>query len=254
MNPPGETSFGGTGGRFPSTRWSDILDARDRKSPAYREAINHLCRLYWKPLFAHVRRLRGIGAEEAMDVTQEFLCELIQGTLLERYSRDRGSFRAYLRGAIQLFLMELHQRAAALKRGGGRKILSLDDVSMRTAEDLPDFPSLTPEKAYDVHWARSVVDHALGDLKDELNRGGKEAYLRVFDRCQLNPSQDHPVSHGELARELGIRESDVANYLAHCRKRLRSLIRDRIRDYVTDESEIDGELVQIFALLAEGGG
>jgi RNA polymerase sigma-70 factor (ECF subfamily) len=240
-----ETSLGGEGRGFPSTRWSLIRAARDPRAPEYREAIDHLCRLYWKPVYAFIRATRPFTVEESKDVCQDFFVELMEGNMLGRYAPERGSFRGYLRGAIRLFLLERHQQASAQKRGGGRTILSMDE-----SIDVPSGQG--PEDAFDLQWARSAVDHALADLREELTRGGKELYYRVLDRYDLNPPAEGAPTYAALARELGLKETDVSNYLVHARSRLRALLTARIRDYVAEEAEVQPELARIFDLLTGG--
>src|SRR6266566_1148865 len=53
---------------FATTHWSVVLTAQD-ESPAAQEALEKLCRTYWRPIFSFVRR-QGVGPEEAEDLTQ----------------------------------------------------------------------------------------------------------------------------------------------------------------------------------------
>ncbi len=241
--------MGGGARAFPSTRWSILHAAQDPESPAHREAIEHLCGLYWKPVYAYIRAVRHPTNEEAKDLTQDFFAELMIGGMLSRYRPDRGGFRRYLQGAIKLFLLEAHEKATALKRGGGRKILNLDDTDFHSMEGAGESKTQTPEDLFDLQWANSVLHHALQDLRDELVRTEKEVYYRVFDRYELNRPMDQPATYAPIAEEFGLKETDVANYLKFCRKRLRALILERIRDYVAGESELNSELAGILRLL-----
>lgn len=241
-----DTDLGGVPNRFPSTRWSMILESRDRDSPARQEALDHLCRLYWKPVYAYIRASRSMDNEEVKDLTQEFFLQILEGDLLARFSPECGSFRDYLQGAIRLFLLDRHEKAAALKRGGGSRIFSLD------ADDVSSIPlrsDARPEEAFDRQWARSLLDLALDDLRRELAGSDKEIHLRVFERHEFGPAPRGAGTYAALAQEFGIRESDVSVYLAYCRRRLRRLLADRIRDYVATERESTEELARVFALL-----
>lgn len=240
----GDTSIGGDAREFPATQmvWSLIRQARDPGSPEYAGAINELCRQYWKPAYAYVKAARSLGNEEAKDVTQEFFSDLVDGDLLARYKPDRGSFRGYLKGALQLFLMETHRKAVAQKRGGGRKIVSMDVEDFQLPEDPA---TASPDELYERLWERTLLDHALSDLRRESARAGKEAAYRIFERYEVNTPPEGPPTYGALAREFGVKETDVDNYLRDCRRRLRELAVERIRGYSADDGEVAREIAAL---------
>lgn len=241
MKPAGETNIGGVDRDLPPTRWTLIQGARGPASPARADAINELCRLYWKPVYCYIRRARGKDNEDAKDLTQEFLIELIEGGMLSRFAPDRGTFRTYLLGAARLFLLEHHRTHDAHKRGGGRTILSWDE------SDLPvDGGGATPEEAFDRQWATVLIDDAVAALRRELAGAGKDVYFRLFDRHTLNPPVAGAPGYDELSAEFGVKQTDVANYLHYCRRRLRDLIVDRVRDYAADDATIAAELAHYF--------
>ena len=239
-----DTQIGGAAAGFPSTRWSLLCDARDRRSPGYREAIGELCRRYWKPAYLYLRSSRPMDNERAKDLTQQFLAEVVEGDLLSRYSPDHGSFRGYLRGALRLFLLEDHRDGAALKRGGGRAPLSMD---RRDLEELATVDTTDPDTLFDRQWADDVLEEAVSALRDELEESGKTQAYRVFDRYELNPPPGGAPSYADLSRELSLKESDISNILTACRKRLRELVVLHIRDYVTSEADVASELLRLFA-------
>lgn len=247
MKPPKETSIGGPVRSFPSTRWSMIVQARDPASPDYRESINELCLSYWKPVYAAVCASGRCTHEEAKDSTQDFFVEVIEGGMLERFQSERGSFRGYLKGALRTFLIDRYEAAGRLKRGGGRRILSLDESAFDGFEPAR---GATPEEEFDRQWARSVLDHAIEDLRAELFGAGKEAYFRLFERYELEGEE---TTYARMAADSGLAETDVANYLHHCRSRLREIVRDRVRDYVDREADVQTEMQHVFTLLAAEG-
>lgn len=132
---------------FATTRWSLVAAARDQADAA----LADLCRLYWYPLCAYVRR-RGHDAAEAEDLTQAFFARLLEKNGLALVTPARGRFRSFLLSACQNFLANERDRANALKRGGGR-VVSLDDADARYRRE-PDHDE-TPEQ-----WERPLeVDH-----------------------------------------------------------------------------------------------
>jgi DNA-directed RNA polymerase specialized sigma24 family protein len=237
-----DTQIGGAAAGFPSTQLTLLRTARDRGAPGWREAIGELCRRYWKPAYLYLRSSRAMDNERAKDLTQQFLLEVVEGDLLSRYSPDHGSFRAYLRGALRLFLLEKRRGGAALKRGGGKALVPID------REDL-DGPAAgaDPEALFNRQWADCLLEEAVAALRDELAGSGREPQFRVFDRYELNPPPGGAPSYAELAREFSVKETDVSNFLMACRKRLRELIVLRIRDTVSSEAEVASELLRLFA-------
>jgi RNA polymerase sigma-70 factor (ECF subfamily) len=246
MTRPDDTSLGGADRQFPPTEmfWSVIRQARDRNSPHYARAINELCQLYWKPAYAYIRAARSLGNEQAKDATQEFFAELIEGELLSRYAPERGSFRAYLRGALHLFLIEAHRKSTAQKRGGGRALLSLDNEALPPLDEAAGAEG--PEAAFERQWERSLLDQALGDLRQELARAGREPQYRIFERYELGSGPGEPATYAALAAEFGVKATDVDNWLRECRRRLRELAVQRIRSYVADEEDVAQELAAVF--------
>jgi RNA polymerase sigma factor (sigma-70 family) len=241
MSARNETQIGGGASRFPSTRWSLLREARDRSAPGYREAIGELCRRYWKPAYTYLRSSRPLDNEQAKDLTQQFLLEIVEGDFLSRFSPDHGSFRGYLRGALRLFLLEERRGSAALKRGGERTFVPVE-------RHEPAAPaSGDPDALFDRQWADSVLEQAVEALRDELATADKEMVFRVFDRYELNPPPGWSPSYAELCREFSLKETDISNYLVACRKRLRELIVLRIRDYVTSAGEVASELLRLFS-------
>lgn len=245
MAVPGDTSIGGAGRAFPSTLWTVLMAASDPRSPAYRDALETLSRQYWKPVYAYFRAARPIANETAKDMTQDFFADLFEGDLLSRYSKERGSFRSYLRGALHLFVLERHRRDSAQKRGGDRRTLALDDGQLNLVDGLVS-ATASPEEAFDRHWSNAVLDLALDDLREELDRSDRGVHYRLFERYQIDPPPGESVSHARLAQEFGIDETKVNHYLATCRELLRRHVVARIRDYVTDEAEVAEEIHRLF--------
>jgi len=241
-----ETSLGGPARSFPTTRWSLILQARDPSSPTYQASINDLCRMYWKPVYASLRALRQFSNEEAKDLTQGFFIELLEGGMLDRFQADRGSFRRYLRGALRQFMLDRRDAAMAIKRGGGKNILSLD---AKDFENVTPARGTTAEEVFDRQWAKEVLDRAVEDLREEMTESGKELHFRLFERYELHEPEVEGTTYARMAQEFGIKETDVTNHLFSCRSRLRELILTRIRDYADTESDVRAELAEIFTLL-----
>src|SRR5688572_3415792 len=140
LHDPRSSSNSGTPGpaprrlaQFATTRWSVVVLAGKRASdtPDAAEALARLCRTYWFPLYAHVRR-RGFSAADAEDLTQEFFARLLARDSFAHANPQRGRFRTFILTSLDNFLADEWARTHALKRGGGRHVIPLDVAS---AED-----------------------------------------------------------------------------------------------------------------------
>src|SRR6266851_7694566 len=128
MSQPREPSeeFHSSSSRFYTTHWSLVLTAQDKASPASAEAMELLCRTYWYPLYAYVRR-QGQSSHDAQDLTQEFFARLLAGNYLGTVGREKGKFRSFLLAALNHFMADERDCASAVKRGGGKVVISLDE-------------------------------------------------------------------------------------------------------------------------------
>jgi RNA polymerase sigma-70 factor (ECF subfamily) len=230
-------------GRFPTTRWSLIVAAQ-QPAPQARDALADLCRAYWYPLYAYIRR-RGHDHGAAEDLTQTFFAHLIEKHALDSVSPDRGRFRSFLLASCQHFLANERERANALKRGGGRVVsLDMSDADGRFRRE-PNHQE-TPERLFQRHWALALLDQALGRLRGEYEAAHKEA---LFDALKGSLSGEGTRAYGELARELGLTESAVKTAAHRLRKRYGELLRQQVRDTVATEADVDDEVRALFAAL-----
>ena len=132
-NPKSSTPPGA--GRFATTHWSVVRAAGRPSSPRYKEALGTLCQTYWFPLYAYLRR-QGHNRNQAEEYTQAFFTQLLEKRGLRLADSSRGKFRSFLLAALKNFLADERDRALARKRGGGRKIFSLDFENAETQYSL----------------------------------------------------------------------------------------------------------------------
>ena len=234
-------------GWFTTTHWSIVLNAQDPASPQASEALEKLCRAYWYPLYAYVRRL-GKDEHTAKDLTQAFFARLLEKNYLGQADRERGKFRSFLLGALKHFLADEWDKTQAQKRGGGRVILSLDD---QTAEDrylLEPADETTPDKLFDRRWALMTLEQAVGRLRKEYQDTGKGP---LFEQLQdfLSGAQGDAGYAGAAAR-LGMSENTLKSYVRRLRLRNREILREVIANTVASPGQIDEELRDLFAALA----
>lgn len=242
------TGLAAPGSRFATTRWSVVLAAAENPAaPDFNEALSSLCSAYWYPLYAFVRR-QGYSGDDAQDLTQAFFACLLEKNYLRQADRARGRFRSFLLSALKHFLADERDRAKALKRGGGRALVSLE--ALREAEGryaLEPAAGLTAEQIFERRWTLTVLDQVLVRLRADYGRHGKE---RVFDRLKgfllgENPSDNYAIA----AKELAMSEGAVKVSVHRLRQRYAEALTEEIAATVESESEIEEEISYLFESL-----
>lgn len=231
---------------FSTTSWSMVLAASDTKSPRAALALERLCRGYWYPIYAYVRR-KGYATHDAQDLTQEFFSRLLGRNYLSVADRQRGKFRSFLLGSLEHFLAREWTKARAQKRGGGQAIFSLDEAEAEDRYRREPSHELTPEKIYNRRWAIALLDRAMSRLRDEYATAEKS---ELFARFESHLSGE-PVgtSYAEIAQALGMSEGAIKVVAYRLRRRFGELVRTEIADTVADPNDADEELQYLFRML-----
>ncbi len=219
-------------------------------TPESADALEHLCRAYWYPLYAFVRR-RGYSAEEARDLTQEFFGHLIRRRVISDADPTRGRFRTFLIAALKNFLANEWDRSRRQKRGGGAVLLSLDDDSLEEKYRLELTHDRTPEAVYEQGWAAAVVDRVSARLREELGSGPRAERFEVLKAFLFRDPESG--SYADVARRLNLSVSAVTSAIHRMRVRFRELFRAEIAQTVSDPSEIDEEIRHLVRALGERG-
>jgi RNA polymerase sigma factor (sigma-70 family) len=233
------------GAAFVTTRWSVVLTAQGR-SPAAQDALEKLCRSYWMPLYAFVRRA-GFSPEEAQDLTQEFFARFLQRRDVDAVLREKGRLRSYLLVALEHFLTNERQRTRARKRGHGQQLISLDEILSHQRDELEPADTLTADQIYEQRWALTVLEQVFARLGDEFRANGRTP---LFERLKelLADEPGHP-SQAEIARELGVTENALKQAFHRLRERYRQILREEIAHTVASPGEIEDELRHLIAVL-----
>lgn len=227
---------------FATTHWSLILGAAE-DSDRGREALEALCRTYWFPVYAVVRR-KGFDAETARDFAQEFFAQMLSRDGLVRARRDRGRFRSFLARSVENFLMDAWDKTRAQKRGGGRLPLSIEaEAAEGRYHDIVD--AVSPDKAFDRAWAQDVLREARRRLEAEYVNAGRGKVLAVLDQLG-DPSAGTLAEQGE---RLGMPVNTLKSHLLRARQRQGMLIRELIAETVSTPMEVEEELRQLLAAL-----
>jgi len=233
-------------GRFAKTQWTLVLAAGEGSDrPEARAALAELCRTYWYPLYAYVRR-RGYPLHEAEDLTQEFFSLLLERNWLAGVRPEKGRFRTFLLTAMQRFLATRWHRDRAQKRGGGLAPLPLaiDDAERRYAHEPAD--PITPEMLFERRWALTVLENAFGALRSEMERAGRGAQFETY-QALLWPDA-HRLSQAEGAARLGVGVDALKMALLRLRRRFREILRAQLAATVESDAEVDEEIRHLFRI------
>jgi RNA polymerase sigma factor (sigma-70 family) len=232
------------GSPFPSTHWSVVLAAGDAAAQNADQALAQLCRKYWHPLYCFIRR-RGYRPEDAQDLTQEFLAQILEHRYLGCADPRRGRFRSFLLASLNHFLSDQWDRAKAEKRGGGRPPISFDaqEAEERYQCELTD--GVSPERVYEQRWAVALLDDVLDRLHREYTAAGRAGEFDTLKALLWGP--DASATYAQIADKLGLTESGVKSAVRRLRGRYRRLLRDEIADTVAGSEELEDEIRWLFA-------
>jgi len=230
---------------FATTHWSMVLEAQG-SSPAAEGALEKLCRTYWRPIYAFVRR-QGIRPEEAEDLTQGFFALLLERRDLSTVRKEKGRLRSYLLTSVKHFLADEWRHAMAVKRGKGHWLIPLEELRESEAIDVGRSDRLTADQIYERRWALTVLEQVLARLRDEYRSAGN---LRFFEQMKkmLMDEPERP-SQAEIATEFEMTENAVKQAYYRFRQRYQFLLRDEIAQTVAMPSDIEDELRHLIAVV-----
>jgi RNA polymerase sigma-70 factor (ECF subfamily) len=243
-----EESAAGPQFTFTTTHWSVVLAAGQEDAPQARAALEELCRTYWYPLYAYVRR-QGRGIEDAQDLTQEFFVRLLEKHYLGLADPTLGRFRTFLLSSLKHFLINDWKKSQRQKRGGGQAVFSFDEqlAEERYAAEPKD--ELSPERIFEKRWALTLIERALARLGLEYAGSGQEQLFNVLREYVWGLAE--PESYSTVARRLQLSEGAVRVAVHRLRRRCRDLIRSEIAQTVAVADEIDAEVQHLMGVLAQ---
>jgi RNA polymerase sigma-70 factor (ECF subfamily) len=231
---------------FRTTHWTVVLQARQHDTPESRAALEKLCRAYWYPLYAFVRR-QGHSPHEAADLTQDFFSHLLATDALASVDPAKGKFRSFLLVSMKNLLANEWNRARAQKRGGGATLFSLDEEMAEGRYRLDPADESTPDKIFERRWAETILDRALTRLRQECDAGER---ARRFDEVKIFLLGTKAPSFAEAAARLEMSVVAVKGLVHRLRRRFRDLIRDEIAHTVSSQEEVEEEIRHLFAAFA----
>jgi len=232
---------------FATTHWTVVLAAGKRSTPQAGLALEELCRTYWFPLYAYVRR-RGHNKEDAEDSVQAFFARFLEKNYLAGLSAERGRFRAFLLASLKHFLINEWKKSQRLKRGGGEKLLSLDWETADTKFQVATVNEPSPDKAFDREWALALLAKVIGRLQTECETDGK---AKLFEQLKVFLTTGRSESsYSETAKKSCMEETAVRVAVHRLRKRYRQLLRDEIAQTLSEAGDVDEEMRALFGAFA----
>ena len=242
----GQISPGAVPRIFPNTRWSVVLAARQRSSPESAAALETICRAYWYPLYAYVRRC-GQSPHDAQDLTQGFFCRLLEKNWLDSADREKGKLRTFLIVALKNFMGKEWRRASAQRRGGGQAQVQFDTV-FAESRYASDSHALAPDEIFDQQWALMLLDLAVNRLRTEFSAAAKPGDFEVLKGSLL--AGRGMIDYAATAKQLGVNDGAARVAVHRLRKRFREIYREEILQTLADGADVDAELRHLAAALA----
>lgn len=233
-------------GVFATTHWSVVFAARDGDSTVALGAMESLCRDYWRPVYSFVRR-SGVAAEDAQDLTQEFFGKFIEKEWIAHLQDHRGRFRSFVLTFLKHFLSDARDRAGALKRGGGMRFMSLDEIQDEESHTFEPAETLTPDQVFERRWAQTLMERAVARLREQYMSEGKGALFEALK--DVEPGERGEVTYEGIGAKLGMSAGAIKSSMHRMRLRHRECLRREIALTVGGAEDVDEEIQHLMLAL-----
>ena len=224
------------------------MRARDEESAdSAQHALAGFCEAYWPPLYSFLRH-RGFSSADAQDLVQSFFAHLLEQNTLTRADQQKGRLRTFLLGSLQNFLYNEYDRARALKRGGGRQVVSIEEHLPEAEAAMLATAHLSDVGCYDLVWASTIVSRAWQNLQNDFVAEGKAEWLEEL-RPFVAGGSVVPLNQEEAAARLGVPITTLRTWLSRLRERYRESLRMEVANTVSDPADVDQELHHLYQIL-----
>jgi RNA polymerase sigma factor (sigma-70 family) len=248
-----ESLAGAQAGQFRTTNWSVVLLSAQSQAPGSESALADLCRLYWYPLYAFVRR-RGYSAQDAEDLTQGFFLSLLERKSLRKVSPEKGKFRSFLLASLKNHLIDAFERTKSVKRGGHIEFVGIDLESGEERYLGEGANTMNAESAFDARWALTLLTHVMERLRVEYAAHGKESLFNTLQPFLDTTNSKELPSYDEVARQLQASLGGAKTFIHRFRKRHSEILREEVARTVSDPAAVDEEIHALCeALIASDG-
>ncbi len=230
--------------RFLTTHWSAVVRAGGADSPESHEALDDLCRTYWYPLYAFIRR-QGHSPQDSEDLTQGFFARLLEKNYVANARQEKGRFRSFLLTALKRFLADEWDRQHAQKRGGFQTVVSIDyDLAeSRFGSELAN--AVRPDVLFDRQWTTTLLQQVIARLREEYVATGRAALFEHLRNCLTKDESALP--YAEIAGRLNLTEPAVKMAAQRLRARYREILRMEIGKTVSSPAEVEEEIRHLFS-------
>jgi len=229
---------------FQQTRWTLVQKLKEAPAGEAKAALNELCALYWRPLYAYARSY-GRSQEDAEDVVQGFLTKGVEKAIFKVADEEKGKMRTFLLISFKRFLRDEYAKSVAVKRGEGK----VDFVDMQDEENhWSDNDAEDPALHFDRRWALIVVESARSQLRKKYVSEGKESLHDGLVGCLTGELTE---GYAVIADQLGVSLAAVKVGVHRMRKRFGELLRAEIQETVGPNEDPDHELRYLIGILAD---
>ena len=232
-------------GRFPLTRHSAIVTLREGQGADLERAWEVFAKMYWKPVYKHLRIKWHKSNEDAEDLTQGFFASAIEKKYFNNYDPERARFRTYLRTCLDGYAANADKSAKTLKRGGTLQFVSYD---FHQAELELQQSSPPPDEVFEKEWMRSLFSTALESFRQTCEEQKKMIQYRIFEKYDIEREAENKISYSELAAEFGITATTVTNYLAFARREFRKTVLAKLEEISATPEEYRSDARRLFGV------
>jgi len=233
---------------FTRTHWSLISSAKSANSTESREAMESLCRSYWLPIYAYIRR-RGYRSQEAQDLTQDFFAQLLEKGFLQNVTRAKGKFRSFLLACVNHLLSHERDKRQALKRGGNSPHIAFEDLPSVEAELVTKVEPNDWNQTFDYLWTRTVLKRASQSLKERYQSRGKAEMFETLKSLALR--SDEESTYQSVASELGLQADALRAAVHRMRVMMGRLIREEVSHTLSEPGDLEPEIRYLIDVIAK---
>lgn len=227
-------------GVFPLTNPSVLFRAKSDDVEVRGRAFEQLARVYYRPVYKHLRLMWRKTPEEAEELTQHFFVHALEREIFASYDGSKARFRTFVRVCIDRTTLNYDAAQHAHKRGGKVTFADVDthEAEAEIAAAECNAGGLDAEAAFEREWARSVLALAVDRTRATLATAGKS---RRFEAFALYDLSDDEVSYADVAAKLHVPVTTVTNDIARARKAFRAAVIAALRELTASDEEFEHE-------------